>query len=118
MHLDFQNVTTRVACFEIGVEFNFSNNTLQTLAKTLSTFPMMKNEERTPLLKLGSTVNSVNLDTIKNVLALSKDRVRVDVSGTDLFGIFQRSKHANLLVHSGKIEDLDKSDQKFFQDIV
>ena len=28
VQLDFQNVTTRAACFDISVEFNFTNNTL------------------------------------------------------------------------------------------
>ena len=70
------------------------------------------------VLKLGSTVDQVNLETIKNVLALSQGRVKVDVSQTDLIGIFKRSKHAALLDHSGKPSDLHEADKKFLFELV
>ena len=71
-----------------------------------------------PLLKLGSTVDQVNIDTIKHVLVLSLGRVKVDVSQTNLTEIFRKSNHFNLLEHSGKPENLSKNDLKFFQELI
>lgn len=71
-----------------------------------------------PLLILGSTVNEVNLDTMKNVLALSQGRIRVDISQTDMVRIFKKSKHADVINSSIKIQDLNDQDIKFYKEIV
>jgi len=62
--LDFQNIQSRILCFDMQVEFNFTNDSLMALSKTLSTFPTIKNEKQMPLIKFGSTINNVKLESI------------------------------------------------------
>lgn len=38
IYLDFSNIESQIFCFDIQVEFEFSNDTLLSLSKTLSNF--------------------------------------------------------------------------------
>ena len=48
IQLDFQKIKSKLLCMEIEVEFTFSNDSLLSLSKTLSTFPKALNKKVMP----------------------------------------------------------------------
>ena len=55
----------------IDVEFTFSNDSLLSLSKTLSTFPEVSNKKKMPQINFGATIDNVRLETIQNFLTVS-----------------------------------------------
>lgn len=51
--LDFENITSQVLCFNMEVEFTFTNDTLLSLSKTLSSFPVVENRSHMPKIRFG-----------------------------------------------------------------
>lgn len=94
------------------VEFVFSNDTLLSLTKTLAAFPPVENHNDMPLIRFGSTLNSVSLENIESLLRVCHGKVKIDLNGTDLKSIFQRSKHAKLLVESD-CKNLSENDHNY-----
>ena len=81
------------------VEFQFTDDTLLSLSKTLAAFPTRLNEKSMPIVKFCHTINNVRLDNVENLLRVCKDKILIDLKGTDLKSIYMRSSHANLLTH-------------------
>lgn len=79
------------------MEFIFTDDTIMSLTKTLATFPTLQNEKDMPLIRFGPTVNEVSLDNLENLLRVCKDKVLIDLKGTDLYSIFKNSRHHALL---------------------
>lgn len=79
VELDYRKIQSRVLCFDMQVEFNFSNDTLMSLSKTLSTFPNMANEKERPIIRFGFTINQVNLESLQNLLRVCEGKVLIDL---------------------------------------
>lgn len=99
VQLDFQNIETRMFCFDMQVEFQFTNETILSLSKTIAAFPVLNNEKEMPLIRFGHTVNQVSLNSLENFLRVCLGKVKADLEGTDLKTIFKKSRHAALLDH-------------------
>jgi hypothetical protein len=99
VELNFQNIQSRLLCFDMQVEFIFTDDTIMSLTKTLATFPQLQNEKDMPLIRFGATVDEVSLENLENLLRVCKDKVLIDLQGTDLYTIFKKSRHAALLDH-------------------
>ena len=84
VELDFKNIETKVFCFDLQVEFTFSDDTLQSLTKTLAGFPTIIRQKQMPTIKFGHTVNNVSLYNLANLLRVCKNKVNIDLKGTDL----------------------------------
>lgn len=116
IELDFQHIQSRVICFDMQVEFNFTDDTLLSLEKTLASFPTRLNEKEMPIIRFGHTINQVSLQTLEGLLRVCQGKVIVDLAGTDLKAIFKRSKHANLIEHKNA-EQLSEDDNYFLFDL-
>lgn len=81
------------------VEFNFTNDTILSLEKTLATFPTRLNEKDMPIVRFGHTINHVSLENLEGLLRVCQGKVIIDLKGTDLKTIFKNSKHVNLIEH-------------------
>lgn len=80
------------------VEFQFTDDTLLSLTKTLAAFPVKQREKEMPIIRLGHTINQVRLENIEKLLRVCQDKIVIDLQGTDLKAIFERSKYSDLLV--------------------
>lgn len=111
IELDFSNIESRVFCFDIHVDFTFSNDTLLSLSKTLSSFSVVESEKDMPVVRFAHTINNVSLETLQNLLRVSKGKVKIDLTGTDLRGIYERSDYNKLLEYTDatqiSVEDRD-----------
>jgi len=116
VNLDFANISSRVLCFDMQVEFNFSNDTLMALSKTLSSFPKIQNVKYMPVIKFGATVNNVSLENLQNLLRVCEGRVNIDLEGTDLKGIYKQSKYFKLLEYTDA-KDMSQQDVDYLFDL-
>jgi hypothetical protein len=94
------------------VEFQFTNETIMSLSKTIAAFPTLEKEKEMPLIRLGHTINNVNLSGLENFLRVCRGKVVVDLNGTDLGGIFERSSHA-ALIKAQSAKNLSKADRDY-----
>ena len=84
------------------------------LTKTLATFPQLQNEKDMPIIRFGATVNEVSLENLENLLRVCKDKVMIDLNGTDLFKIFKKSRYAALLDHNNAYQLSDDDNYYIF----
>lgn len=112
VQLDFQNIVSQILCFNMQVEFTFTNDSLTSLTKTLSAFPQLNDPKRIPLIKLGATVNNVSLECLSNLLRVCVGKVEIDLVGTDLKRIYQRSRQAKLLEYRNAA-DMTEDDRRY-----
>lgn len=94
------------------VDFYFTDETIQSLSKTIAAFPQLQNEKDMPVIRLGYTVNHVSLYYLENFLRVCHGKVIADLEGTDLKRIIKRSKHAALLDNKDA-KDLSKEDNAY-----
>lgn len=79
------------------VNFKFSNDTFMSLSKTLVTFPKVTREKR-PVIRFGETINDVSYEYLENLLRLTQSKVNIDLTGTDMQKIANKSlKYSRLL---------------------
>lgn len=80
------------------VEFQFTDDTLLSLSKTLAAFPTQLKEKTMPIVRFGHTINQVRLENVENLLRVCQGKVLIDLRGTDLKTIYEKSRHSNLLI--------------------
>ena len=68
IELDFQNIQSRVMCLNMHIEFQFTDDTLLSLSKTLAAFPIRLNGKNMPIVRFGSTIDRVKLENLENLL--------------------------------------------------
>ena len=92
------------------VEFTFSDATITSLSKTLASFPPLTNEKEMPIIRFGHTVNDVSLENLEQLLRVCKGKIIIDLNGTNLFDMLNRSRHYNLLYskNATELSDIDK----------
>ena len=112
VELDFRNIESRLFCFDLQVEFTFSNATINSLSKTLAAFPPLQNEKDMPIIRFGHTVNDVSLENLEGLLRVCKGKIMIDLKGTDLYRMFKDSKHSNLL-ECRNASDLSAEDNEY-----
>lgn len=69
-----------------------------------------------PIIRFGNTINNVNIESVQNLLRVSAGKVLIDLSGTDLKGIFQKSKYAKMLEYTDA-NDLTEDENDYFFDL-
>ena len=79
------------------VEFTFTNDTLLSLSKTLSSFPVVENWKLRPKIRFGATINQISLSTLQGLLKVCQNRVYIDLLGTNLTKIYENSPYKMLL---------------------
>jgi hypothetical protein len=67
------------------VEFEFTDDTILSLTKTLAAFPPVSSEKEMPTIRFGHTVNQVSLENIESLLRICKGKVHIDLQGTNLY---------------------------------
>ena len=92
------------------VEFTFSDATITSLSKTLASFPPLTNEKEMPIIRFGHTVNDVSLENLEQLLRVCKGKIIIDLNGTNLFDMLNRSRYYNLLYckNATELSDIDK----------
>ena len=98
------------------VEFQFTDQTILSLSKTIAAFPALQKEKDMPIIRFGHTVNEIVLSSLENFLKVCKDKIIVDLMGTNLRSIFQNSSHASLLNYKN-IENITKKDNDYLFNI-
>ena len=84
-------------CLNMHIEFQFTDDTLLSLSKTLATFPLKLNGKGMPIVRFGNTIDTVKLENLENLLRVCQDKIKIDLRGVDLKSIFMKSKHSDLL---------------------
>lgn len=96
----------------MDIEFIFSDETLISLTKTLSTFPKIEDAKRRPTICFNHTINNVSLQNLESLLRVCSGKIEIDISGANLENIFKRSVYASLLVNKNS-DNLSKSDNEY-----
>ena len=69
-----------------------------------------------PIIRFGHTVNKVSLANLESLLRICKNKVNIDLKGTDLHSIFSRSRHHALLT-TKNASHLSEVDTKYLFDL-
>lgn len=65
-----------------------------------------------PKIRFGSTINQINLITLQGLLKVCQDRVLIDLDGTDLISIYQKSPQKELLTYTN-VDQMSKEDTEY-----
>lgn len=85
IEVNYQNIRSRLLCFDMQVEFIFTDDTIMALTKTLASFPLIKNEKDMPRIRFGFTVDLVSLENLENLLRVCNNKLLIDLEGTNLY---------------------------------
>ena len=96
----------------MDVEFVFSDETLLSLTKTLSSFPIIEDAKRRPKIWFNHTIDNVSLHNLESLLRVCSGKIEIDISGANLENILKRSVHASLLDNKNS-DNLSKSDNEY-----
>lgn len=69
-----------------------------------------------PLIKFGKTINNCSLESLSNLLRVSKGKVKIDLEGADLDGIYARSRFQRVLTYTS-VDQITEDDRKHVFDL-
>lgn len=90
--LDYEDITAKFCCTELRVNFKFSDESMGELIKKLIALPNQTDYDKRLTVVLGASVNDISLQQLIDLMKASKNKVNLDLSGTDLQKKFDKDK--------------------------
>jgi hypothetical protein len=65
-----------------------------------------------PVIRFGHTINDVSLENLEAMLRVCKDKIIIDLDGTDIYTMFKNSRYHKLL-ECKNVEQLSEMDKNY-----
>ena len=91
---------------DFEVEFDFTQSTAQTLINCVSKLPNEQNPDKRKNVKLGESMNDVDMDKLIDLIEMSDQRVNLFIDGIKIKEILERKSDRSQEI----LKDLRASD--------